>query len=216
MAEPLRSSSEVWDFVEDLDRSFIEQYPEEGREMIERGRFIAERVRVSREEFSSDGIPALNELSVRFPNLFEGDLDRLYVREVVAAVPGYVSRTLQLSGLAPGRRPSNAVSKYLAEAVRCYIFGFPLLSVALSRAALELAAKECAVHTPEDRFLSDWIDQVVVDYSLDSAISAIAKSVATAGNNVLHKKPVGLSEAFDALVKVRKFLEALYSSDRRE
>jgi hypothetical protein len=32
MTEPLRSSSEVLDFLNDLDRSFIEQYPDEGPE----------------------------------------------------------------------------------------------------------------------------------------------------------------------------------------
>ncbi len=124
MEEPLRSSSEVLDFVEDLDRSFIEQYPDEGPAMIERGRFIAERVKISREEFldeeesSDDFISAIKELSDIAPDLFVGDLDRLYVREVVAAVPGYVSRTLQLSELAARRKPNHVVGKYLAEAVR--------------------------------------------------------------------------------------------------
>lgn len=216
MTEPLRSSSEVLDFVEDLDRSFIEQYPEEGPEMIERGRFIAERVKISRQEFSDDSIPALNEISSRSPGLFEGDLDRLYVREVVVAVPGYVSRTLQLSGLARGRRPKNVVSKYLAEAVRCYIFGFPLASIALSRAVLEQAVKECIIGQPEGASLKDKIDQVVDEQSLDHATGKMAKDVATAGNNVLHEKPVSLTEAFDVLVKVRGFLEVLYAHEQQE
>ncbi len=216
MTEPLRSSSEVLDFVEDLDRSFIEQYPEEGPEMIERGRFIAERVKISRQEFSDDSIPALNEISSRSPGLFEGDLDRLYVREVVVAVPGYVSRTLQLSGLARGRRPKNVVSKYLAEAVRCYIFGFPLASIALSRAVLEQAVKECMIGQPEGASLKDKIDQVVDEQSLDHATGKMAKDVATAGNNVLHEKPVSLTEAFDVLVKVRGFLEVLYAHEQQE
>jgi len=216
VTESLRSSSEVLDFLDDLNKSFIEQYPDEGLEMIERGRFIAERVKISREEFSDDIIPALEELSKRHPNLFEGDLDRLYVREVVTAVPGYVSRTLQLSGLTPGRKPKDAVSKYLAEAVRCYIFGFPLASIALSRAVLEQALKECAIQVPTDRYLSAWIDQVAEERNLDDATVELAKSVERTGNQILHQRPLGLSVAFDALINVRKFLEALYASDKRE
>jgi hypothetical protein len=216
MREPLRSSSEVLDFVEDMDRSFIEQYPDEGPEMLERGRLIAERVKISREEFSDDIIQALNDLSTRFPDLFVGDLDRLYVSEVVTAVPGYVSRTLQLSGLTPGRKPNDAVSKYLAEAVRCYIFGFPLASIALSRAVLEQAVKECMIGQPEGASLKDKIDQVVDERGLDHATAKMAKDVATAGNNVLHERPVSLTEAFDVLIRVRKFLEALYAPEQSE
>jgi hypothetical protein len=216
MTESLRSSSEVLDFLDDLDRSFIEQYPDEGPKMLERGHFIAERIKISRVEFSDDIIPALNELSTRFPDLFVGDLDRLYVREVVAAVPGCVSRTLQLSGLAPGRKPKSTVAKYLSEAVRSYIYGFPLASIALSRAVLELAIKECVVNPPEDRYLSDWIDQVVEERALDGAIAELARSVESAGNKVLHQKPVGLPEAFAVLANVRKFLEALYPADQTE
>jgi hypothetical protein len=189
MTEPLRSSSEVLDFIEDLDRSFIEQYPDDGPEMLERGRFIAQRVKISREEFSDDIIPAINELSTRFPDLFLGDLDRLYVREVVAAVPGYVSRTLQLSGLAGGRKPNEVVNKYLAEAVRTYIFGFPLASVAISRAVLEQAVRECMIGQPEGASLSAWIEQVAEERGLDDAMTDMARSVIKAGNNAVHRKP---------------------------
>jgi hypothetical protein len=216
MTEHLRLSSEVLDFVEDLDKSFMEQYPDEGPEMLERGRFIAEHIKISREEFTDDIIPALEELSRKSPDLFAGDLDRLYVRDVVGAVPGYVSRTLQLSGLAAGLKPKEVVSKYLAEAVRTYIFGFPLASIALSRAVLEHAVKERMIGPPEGATLSAWIEQVADERDLDDAITDMARSVTKTGNKVLHQKPVRLPEAFDVLVKVRKFLEALYSSDPAE
>jgi hypothetical protein len=216
MTEHLRLSSEVLDFVEDLDKSFMEQYPDEGPQMLERSSAIAEHVNISKEEFSDDIIPALEELSRKSPDLFAGDLDRLYVRDVVAAVPGYVSRTLQLSGLAAGLKPKEVVSKYLAEAVRTYIFGFPLASIALSRAVLEHAVKERMIGPPEGATLSAWIEQVADERDLDDAITDMARSVTKTGNKVLHQKPVRLPEAFDVLVKVRKFLEALYSSDPAE
>jgi len=216
MTEHLRLSSEVLKFVEDLDKSFIEQYPDEGPRMLEHGREIAEHVKISREEFSDDIIPALEELSRKSPDLFAGDLDRLYVRDIVAAVPGYVSRTLQLSGLAAGLKPKEVVSKYLAEAVRTYIFGFPLASIVLSRAVLEHAVKERMIGPPEGATLSAWIEQVADERDLDDAITDMARSVTKTGNKVLHQKPVKLPEAFDVLVKVRKFLEALYSSDPAE
>ena len=216
MTEHLKLSSEVLDFIKDLDQNFIKQNPDEGPEMIERGRVLAERVKISREEFSDDIIPALDKFSRKFPDLFVGDLDRLYVRDVVASVPGYVSRTLQLSELGAGLKPKEVVSKYLAEAVRTYIFGFPLASIALSRAVLEHAVKERMIGPPEGASLSAWIEQVADERDLDDAIINMARSVTKTGNKVLHQKPVTLAEAFDVLVKVRKFLEALYSSDAAE
>ena len=216
MSEHLRLSSKVLKFVEDLDQSFMKQHPDEGPQMLERGRKIAEHVKISREEFPDDIIPALDELSRKSPDLFAGDLDRLYVRDVVGAVPGYVSRTLQLSGLAAGLKPKEVVSKYLAEAVRTYIFGFPLASIALSRAILEHAVKERMIGPPEGATLSAWIEQVADERDLDDEILNMARSVTKTGNKVLHQKPVTLPEAFDVLVKVRKFLEALYSSDPAE
>ena len=216
MSEHLRLSSKVLKFVEDLDQSFMKQHPDEGPQMLERGRKIAEHVKISREEFPDDIIPALDELSRKSPDLFAGDLDRLYVRDVVGAVPGYVSRTLQLSGLAAGLKPKEVVSKYLAEAVRTYIFGFPLASIALSRAILEHAVKERMIGPPEGATLSAWIEQVADERDLDDEILNMARSVTKTGNKVLHQKPVTLPEAFDVLVKVRKFLEALYSSDEAE
>ncbi|MGO9316623.1 MAG: DUF4145 domain-containing protein [Terracidiphilus sp.] len=216
MTEHLRLSSEVLDYIEDLDKSFMEQYPDEGLQMLERIRAIDGHAKISREEFSDDIIPALEERSRKSPDLFAGDLDRLYVRDVVAAVPGYVSRTLQLAGLAAGLKPEEVVSKYLAEAVRTYIFGFPLASIALSRAVLEHAVKERMIGPPEGATLSAWIEQVADERDLDDAITDMARSVTKTGNKVLHQKPVRLPEAFDVLVKVRKFLEALYSSDPAE
>jgi len=190
--------------------------------MLERGRVIAERVRVSKEEFSDSGesaddfILALKELSEASPELFASDLDTMYVREVVAAVPQYVARTLQLSGLPAGRKPKEVVGRYLSEAVRSYVFGFPLAAIALSRAALEQAIKECMTGPPVGTSLKDKIDQVVEQLGLDHATARLAMDVATAGNNVLHQRPVRLTEAFDVLIKMRKFLEALYASDASE
>jgi|CZKF01.1.fsa_nt_gi hypothetical protein len=216
MTKQLRLSSEVLNFVEDSDKSFMKQHPDEGPKMLERGRVLAEHVKISREEFSDDIIPTLEEHSRKSPDLFEGDLERLYLRDVVAAVPGYVSRTLQFSGLAVGLKSKEVVSKYLAEAVRTYIFGFPLASIALSRAVLEHAVKERMIGPPEGASLSAWIEQVADERDLDDAITDMARSVTKTGNKVLHQKPVKLPEAFDVLVKVRKFLEALYSSDTAE
>lgn len=216
MAEHLRLSSEVLKFVEDFDKSFMKQHPDEGLKMLERGSKVAEHVKISREEFSDDIIPALEELLRKSPDLFAGDLDRLYVRDVVGAVPGYVSRTLQLSRLGAGVKTKEVVSKYLAEAVRTYIFGFPLASIALSRAVLEHAVRERMIGPPEGATLSAWIEQVADERDLDDAITDMARSVTKTGNKVLHQKPVKLPEAFDVLVKVRMFLEALYSSDPAE
>ncbi|MGD0683207.1 MAG: DUF4145 domain-containing protein [Terracidiphilus sp.] len=216
MTEHLRLSSEVLKFVEDLDKSFMKKHPGEGPQMLERGRKIAEHVKISREEFSDDIIPALEELSRKSPDLFAGDIDRLYVRDVVAAVPGYVSRTLQLSALAAEHKTKEVVSKYLAEAVRTYIYGFPLASIALSRAVLEYAVRERMIGPPEGTTLSAWIEQVADERDLDDVVTDMARSVTKTGNKVLHQKPVKLPEAFDVLVKVRKFLEALYSSDPAE
>jgi len=60
----------------------------------------------------------------------------------VDAVPGYVSRIMQLSRLEGTMIPSDITNGYMREAARTYIYGLPLATVALSRAALEQALKE--------------------------------------------------------------------------
>lgn len=94
--------------------------------------------------------------------------------------------------------------------MRTYVFGFPQASIALSRAVLEQAVKECAQNIPDGRYLGDWIDLVAEERGIDPAITALAHSVAGMGNRVLHAKPASISDAFEALANVRKFLAVLY------
>jgi hypothetical protein len=213
MAQPLRLSGEVLEFIDDLDRSFVEQYPDDGAFLLKRSNLIAEVFRLSRQVLTDNFISVVEDHAVEFPESVTADLDSLYVRELVAAVPEYVERTIALSHLSAGRKPPKRMNKYLGEAVRAYILGLPLASIAISRAALEQGINDCLTSTPEDAAFSAKIDQIVEALGIDESIGRTAKQVVRKCNSVIHEGPVGLPVAFEILVKVRIVLEALYSTD---
>ena len=76
------------------------------------------------------------------PDLIRDWLDERYTRELVDAVPDYVSRTLQFSRMEAKQVPSEVTNTYVREATRAYIMGLPQACVALCRAALEQGLKE--------------------------------------------------------------------------
>lgn len=88
-------------------------------------------------------LPVVIETIVRTePELVRHLLDGRFTRDAINAVPGYLTRTMELSRLEGSRTPSEVTNGYMREVVRTYIFGFPQASIALSRAALEQALKE--------------------------------------------------------------------------
>ncbi|HTX77198.1 MAG TPA: DUF4145 domain-containing protein [Terracidiphilus sp.] len=207
---PQPLSDEVRDFIRGLDEGFVEMYPEDGPRMLEIGYQIGVCLKVAREEFSDHFVAAVEELMGKHPDIAARSLDSIYVNEMVNAVPAMVERTLKLAGLVTEKKPPNIVNEYLREATRTYIFGFPQASIALSRAVLEQAVKNRAKDTPDSTYLKSWIDLVAEERKMDPRIVALAHNVNRIGNRVLHAEIASLSDAFDALASLRRFLTELY------
>ena len=70
-------------------------------------------------------------------------LDDLICRHFVHEAPKIAERVSKFEPLIAKKLPNDTAQRYILQAVRCVIFGFPLAAVALSRACLEQALREC-------------------------------------------------------------------------
>ena len=85
---------------------------------------------------------------------------------------------------------------YLAQATRCWLFGLEAASVALSRAALELALREVIrrhpnVEPPPDKRGWELTDLIQAAYRLrilDNTLRQMAHEVRLTANGILHGK----------------------------
>jgi len=170
------------------------------------------RVTTGRVRFS-DPLAAVDKLVQAAPDLIEGLLDERFTRNVIAAVPGYVQRTMSLSRLEAPRIPSKVTDSYLVEAARTYILGLPQASVALCRAALEQAIKENIGYQATATFveMNDLLDEAEGAGIIDSTIRRTAREIADEADVVLHEQPTHLDKAYDVLVKLRGVLQHVYA-----
>jgi hypothetical protein len=148
------------------------------------------------------------------PELVEQFLDEHYTKRILAEIPSYVRRTLELSHMEAERIPSKVTNTYLQEATRTYILGLPQACVALSRAALEQGLKEALGHQLAASYLTfqKLVDDAVKYHVLDKQTARMARSLAKQGDEVLHERPVDLTDARDVLIGVRGLLQGVYSS----
>lgn len=129
-----------------------------------------------------------------------------------------IRRTLQFSKLDANTVPSDQTAFYLTEASRCYIHGFFLSSVAMSRCALEQALRERLsrfVYPADlDRTLNGLIEVAERNKVVLSAGSiGPARDLARKCNNVMHKRPVqGGEAAFEILVGIRGLIVEMFSA----
>jgi Domain of unknown function (DUF4145) len=148
----------------------------------------------------------------------EDELDDYYTRQQLEGVPSLVHRTLQFSPLQSMRVPSKQTRAYLREATRTYIFGLPLASIALSRAALEQALKDRLERQGQGIYLSmSQLIQEAYEYSyLDKVHRKWAHEVARAGDLVLHEKPATAEQAFEVLTKLRGVLAYVFTATGKQ
>jgi hypothetical protein len=132
---------------------------------------------------------------------------------MIQSVPGYVSRTMELSRLEGSRTPSQTTNSYLQEAVRTYIFGFPQASIALSRAALEQSLKEELGHQDRRIFvdMNNLLDEAEGAGVIDIVIRKTARKIASEADAVLHERPADLPKAYDVLLMLRGVLQHIYA-----
>lgn len=189
--------------------------PEERKEAEKAEEFIrcmVDDIFASRESLGRGRLFSI-EPSVEAPEFVKHFLDDRFTRDLLAGVPGYVSRTLALSGLESSREASEPTNSYLREAVRTYIFGFPKASIALSRAALEQALKEELGHQGRRIFLdmNGLLEEAEGAGIIDGVIRKTARSLASEADKVLHEQPADIAKAYDVLLMLRGVLQHIYA-----
>lgn len=210
-------SGEVRRFLDSLDLENDEDSsPEELEEMKEIRRavnVIVNDVISSRETLTDNKLRGIEKLVADMPKVIKTFLDDRYTRDVIRAVPGYVSRTMELSRLEGSRLPSKITNGYLREAVRTYIYGLPQASVALCRAAMEQALKENLGYQGTGTFveMNSLLDESEGAGIIDGTIRRMARKIAGAADDVLHERPTDLKQASEVLVMLRGVLQHLYS-----
>lgn len=183
-----------------------------GKRMID---LIVTDIIRSREALTNSRLKSLELLVQTSPELIENFLNDKFAREAVDAVPGYVQRTMQLSRMEATRVPSHVTNSYLQEAARTFVFGFAQASIALSRAALEQAIRENLGYQGTGKFVTfqELIDEALKWRILDKLTARMARDLAKIGDGVLHEKPANLTQARDALDKLRGILQHIYSAE---
>lgn len=199
------------DWEDDVDTS-----PQERDEMNEIRRvvkLIVDDVIASRETLADNRLAAIEKLVVQMPDAIGSFLNSRYTRDLIAAVPGYVRRTMELSRLEGSRLPSKITNGYLREAVRTYIYGLPQASVALCRAAMEQALKENLGYQGTGTFveMKSLLDESEGAGIIDGPIRRMARKIADAADDVLHERPTDLQQASEVMVMLRGVLQHLYS-----
>jgi hypothetical protein len=176
---------------------------------------IVDDLIASRETLTDNKLAVIEKLVETTPELIKNFLDERFTKDVVDGVPGYVKRTMQLSRLEGSRVPSKVTNGYLREAVRTYILGLPLASVALSRAALEQALKENIGYQSTRTFveMNFLLDEAEGARVIDNTIRKMARKIADEADDVLHEKPTSLSKAYEVLIMLRGILQHVYAVD---
>jgi len=217
MTKDLTLSQQVESFFDTLDSDDENDSSPEGRHELRKIQkmvsVIVDDVITSRETLTDNKLRAIEKLVGEMPEVIKDFLNDRYTRDVIRAVPGYVSRTMKLSRLEGSGVPSKTTNTYLREATRTYIYGLPQASIALCRAAMEQALKENLGHqgvrTRMD--MNQLLDEAEGGQIVDGSIRRMAQQIAKAANDVLHEKPADLPKAYEVLLMLRGVLQHLYA-----
>ena len=173
----------------------------------------------ARQEKSSLNPEQMNQIVRILENASRDSLDAKYSEELLARVPLFVNRTLKLAVLESKYSASDQTNMYIQEAARAYIFGLPLASVAISRAAMEQSLRDrLGYQQSADRVSFDELVKDAQKYGLlpkgapGPRVPAI-RNVNNRCNEVLHKGPVSDDEAFELLSAARSVIEELHSAE---
>jgi len=174
---------------------------------------VVDAVITSRETLTDDSFGPIERAIARNREAVSVLLDARYTRDAIKAVPGYVSRTMQLSRIEGSRIPSKVTNVYLREAARTYVFGLPQATIALCRAAMEQALKEELGHQGKQIFLdmNDLLDESEGAGVIDFVVRKMARKIASEADAVLHEKPADLTKAYEVLVLLRGVLQHVYA-----
>jgi hypothetical protein len=150
-------------------------------------------------------------------HIIENWLDNYYFYPQLGDIPEMVQRTLVLADLEASSTPSAQTNAYISEASRCFVQGFMLAAVAMTRAALEQAFKEAfrkldGRETP-DRNLGSLISGAERrGVILPAGLIGIAQTLNRKCNKVMHERPTATEdEAREIIFGVRALLTEIYS-----
>lgn len=143
-------------------------------------------------------------------------LESHYMRDMCQRVPKMIKRTVKLTMLQAANPPSPESGVYLREATRTYIFGFWQSTIALSRAALEIALRERLGSQGAAPKLKDLIDLARRRNLLDGGTYELAKRVEFAANDVLHRRSGSDKQAWDSLCALRGVLTHVFNPPRAQ
>jgi hypothetical protein len=134
-------------------------------------------------------------------------LDQFYSKELLTAVPGFVERTQDLRTLTFAGVADPESLAYLREAATCYIYGLFLATAALARGAMELRLRAQLGALAGRQVVADLdLKQLLDRYGervLGKQGMKLATTVRVTGNQVLHERAVGSSEALEVLEGAR-------------
>lgn len=215
MAE--RLSSRLLKHIQDVDEYGDEDLSREEYKEVQRAMemitlaFLESRLTLADPAVvrSLEALPSFDEEVVS--SMFDDHYTRLFL----ANIPKYVKRTEKLATLVVRSIPLDEARLYVREAGRNYVFGHWLSSIALARAALEVALRECigAAGVTPDRELHALVDTAGRMKLLDGPTQAFARQVQKNGNDIIHATPKSEPKAqktFDTLAKLRGVLLHLY------
>jgi len=173
----------------------------------------------ARQEKSSLNPEQMNQIIQILGNASRDSLDAKYSQELLERVPLFVNRTLKLAVLESKYSASAQTNMYIQEAARAYIYGLPLASVAISRAAMEQSLRDrLGYQQSADRISFDELIKEAQKYGLltkdgPSHQGPAIRTVNKRCNEILHQRPVSDDEAFELLSAARSVIEELHSAD---
>jgi hypothetical protein len=139
-------------------------------------------------------------------------LNEYYSKQLLAEVPGIVTRASALQPLESGKAVPRQVNMYHEQATRSYVAGLWDGAVALARACLEEALEDQAGKYlgHQQRDLSVWIAEAERKHLLPAIQLSRSRVIQGFGNAVLHERSAIESEAEQAVRALRDLLGDLY------
>lgn len=152
------------------------------------------------------------------------EMDEIFAVELLAKLDPAVQRAMEMRVIFIDDEPPKKVRKYLAEATRCYIYGFYQACIALCRATieavLELKLREkgwnisLIAEDKKGEILSAMIYNAKDKGIIDETMSKNAHLIRKRGNYCLHQRQIYNSKkALECIIYTGEILECIYRDE---
>jgi len=151
-------------------------------------------------------------------------MDEIFAVELLAKLDPLVQRTMEIRGIFADDEPPKNIRKYLAEATRCYLYGFYQACIALCRATIEAVLElklrdkgwniSMIVGDKKGEILSAMIRVAREKGIIDENMYNYAHSIRKKGNFCLHQRQIYTSKkALECIRNTREILEFIYEDE---